>query len=168
MFILRILWFWTISLLLGVAALSLYWTPEVDAWSYDFPYQSWWTSVSWEDSVNFGKIIKNQDVERQDWITNKLQDAFNIKFDDGDDPDQRATNFITQAVNRVLWITGLISLIVVVYGFYQMLVSGDDEEAFGRAKKITLYALLALAIIWFAWFIVSQLFDVFLDIQEQV
>ena len=165
---LRIVGFWLIGMMIFVASMSFFGTNDASAWDYDFPYQSWGSTVTGEDSVDFGVIINNQDIERADGITNQLQEEFNVQFDDGDDPNQRATNFVTQAVNWVLWITGLISLAVVIYGFYQMFVSGDDEEAFGRAKKIMIYALLALLIIWFAWLITSQLFDVLLDIQEQI
>jgi hypothetical protein len=50
--------------------------------------------------------------------------------------DQRATFYIQELLNWFLAIIGLISLIVLVYGFYKMFVAKDNAEAFQEALSI--------------------------------
>lgn len=61
-------------------------------------------------------------------------------------------------VNRVLGILGLIALIILLYGGFQMVTAAGDEEKYGAGFKILKQAGIGLAFIGLAWFVVSIIF----------
>lgn len=61
-------------------------------------------------------------------------------------------------VNRVLGILGLIALIVLLYGGFQMVTAAGDEEKYATGFKILKQAGIGLAFIGLAWFVVSIIF----------
>lgn len=61
-------------------------------------------------------------------------------------------------VNRVLGILGLIALIVLLYGWFQMVTAAGDEEKYKTWFTILKQAGIGLAFIGLAWFVVSIIF----------
>ncbi len=72
--------------------------------------------------------------------------------------DNALLDSITWAVNRVLWISGLITVIVLIYGGVQMVTSWWSDEQYNKWFAIIKAAAIWLLIIWFAWFVVSMWF----------
>jgi len=74
---------------------------------------------------------------------------------------QQEDAFITVvkwAVNWVLGILALIALIIVMYGWFLMVTSAWDDDAYGKWFTILKYAATWLVLIGVAWFIVSIIF----------
>ncbi len=72
---------------------------------------------------------------------------------------------IVEAVQDVIiYFLSFISLIAVIYIMWagaQMLLFPSNEESSEKTKKIILSVIIGIAIIWFAWWIVSTIFYVF-------
>ena len=81
---------------------------------------------------------------------------------------QRASEFLRNVINRALGITGLIALIMIIYGFYKMFAAKDNEEAAKGALKIIISATIALLVIAVVWFLVSWFFDTFFEVIDNV
>ena len=65
---------------------------------------------------------------------------------------------IQTAINRILWLLALISLILSLYAWFKMLTSGWDSKKYGEGFGILKSAALWLAIIWTSRLIVSLIF----------
>ncbi len=73
---------------------------------------------------------------------------------DGEKKDD-LLDVIRWVTNRVLGILGFIALILALYGWFIMVTSAWDDDAYGKGRWILKSALIWLAIIWLAWFVVS-------------
>ncbi len=69
--------------------------------------------------------------------------------------ENRAIDVIKWFVNWILWLWWLIVLIMLIYGWILMVTSQWDEEKYSKWRKVMRAALIWIAIIWVAWFIVS-------------
>jgi Type IV secretion system pilin len=67
-------------------------------------------------------------------------------------------NVIKWGLNRLLGILGLVALIILLYGWFQMMTAMGDDKKFGAGQSYLKTAATALAYIALAWFIVSMLF----------
>lgn len=121
-------------------------------------------SQSWEGAVDFGKIIKTEAIDPTDSASEKIQKAYKINLDD----DQRATAYIKNVMNWILAIIWLVALTTLIYGFYRMVLTTDNEEWYKNARKIIFIALVALVIVGMAWIIVSQFFDIFFQVKKEI
>jgi hypothetical protein len=65
---------------------------------------------------------------------------------------------IQTAINWILWLLALISLILSLYAWFKMLTSGWDSKKYGEGFGILKSAALWLAIIWTSRLIVSLIF----------
>jgi uncharacterized membrane protein len=75
-----------------------------------------------------------------------------------------AVAYIQYIINMLLWLAAFIALIILLYGFYLMFFS-TQEEWFDKAKKIIIWVIVALFIMWLSWVIVSFLFYLYSLIQ---
>ncbi len=69
-------------------------------------------------------------------------------------------NVVKWFVNWTLGILALIALIVVLRGWFQMVLAAGDEEKYNNGFKILKQAAIGLVVIGLAWFIVSLIFYV--------
>lgn len=69
-------------------------------------------------------------------------------------------NVIRWFVNWTLGILALIALLILLYGWFQMVTAAWDEDKYGQWFTILKQAAAWLAMIWVAWFIVSMIFFV--------
>ncbi len=127
----------------------------------DFYYTIPWST---ESTTNLAETIKidaiQWTVENQS-IMSRLLELFQFSTaswypNTGNAP---AIAYIKWIVNMGLGLVSLISLILVIYGFYLMFFS-KEEEGFSKAKKILKGVAIALAIMGLSWFIVSFFFSV--------
>lgn len=77
----------------------------------------------------------------------------------GSDSDS-AVNYIQYIINMLLGLAAFIALIMLIYGFYLMFFS-KQEEWFEKAKKIIIWVIVALFVMGLAWIIISFLFYVY-------
>lgn len=73
---------------------------------------------------------------------------------DGDKKDG-LLDVIRWVTNRVLGILGFIALLLAIYWWFLMVTSAGDDDKYGKWWWILKSALIWLAIIWLAWFVVS-------------
>ena len=69
-------------------------------------------------------------------------------------------NVVKWFVNRVLGILALIALLVLLWGWFQMVTAAGNEERYNAGFKILKEAAAWLALIGIAWFIISIIFFV--------
>lgn len=67
-------------------------------------------------------------------------------------------NVIKGAINWTLGILGLIALIILLYGWFLMVIAAGNEEQYKKWYTILKQAAMGLALIGIAWFIVSIIF----------
>lgn len=130
----------------------------------DFPYDK--PTQTWIDTTDIGQIIKEEAIDPTDSASEQIQEAFNINLDAED--DQRATAYLKEVINWTLAIVWLVALTTVIYGFYRMVLSSDDQEWIKNARKIIITAFVALMVIGLARVIVSQFFDIFFQVKAEV
>lgn len=78
------------------------------------------------------------------WTENRQEDAF--------------VNVVKWWVNRVLGILALIALLYLMWGWFQMVTSWGDDDAYGKGFTILKHGATGLILIGIAWFIVSIIF----------
>ena len=67
---------------------------------------------------------------------------------------------IKKFINRILGLLALITLVIVLLGWFQMVTAAGDETKFKKGFKILKQAGIGLAVIGLSWFIVSIIFRV--------
>lgn len=70
-------------------------------------------------------------------------------------PAKPLNDTITSVVNLLSSITGVLAVIMIVYGGLRYVTSGGASDKVGNAKNIILYALIGLAVVALAQFIVK-------------
>ena len=132
------------------------WEPIEDK-TYDFYYDNKYVeepaTTELQDEVDYGKeessiMIKLLEIF---WLDTH---AFYWKH--------KFINYVRSILNMTLWLLSFIALIIVIYAFYTMLFSGDDNS-FEKAKWKLIGIFIALAIVWLARLIVSFIFRWYQD-----
>lgn len=143
-------------MILWLALMPLF-TVAVDVDKYlngESPYegvQAWW----WEEAIDLGKDLQEL-TTWEDGVVKQLLEAMWFNFDG----DNLAVQFISNIINFFLVTIGLVALAILIYGFYKMFVSKNDE-GLESAKKLVINTIIAIVVIGLAWFITTFLFDVF-------
>jgi hypothetical protein len=75
--------------------------------------------------------------------------------------DDSISNVIITVVNVLLFIIGIISVIMIIVGGILYAVSGGDSGGVTKAKNTILYAIVGLAVAFFAYAIVNWVIDRF-------
>jgi hypothetical protein len=96
-------------------------------------------------------------TEDDESILNQLLSMYDLDQYDGPD---RAIRYVRGIVNLVLSFASLIVFIRLIYGFYAMFFSGQ-EEGIARARKIIKMPVIALLLIGLAWLITTFFFYIF-------
>ncbi len=78
----------------------------------------------------------------------------------GEDQKEGFLEVVKWFVNWILWILALISLIILLWGWFQMVTAAWDDNKYKNWFKILKQAAIWLILIWVAWFIVSLIFTV--------
>ena len=152
---------WTILSLWSVFA-----TSAIEEAGENFPLGDGTAAEDNADAVDFWTLIKEDAIDPTDSVSEKIQEELGVAYTQAE--DQRATFYIQELLNWFLAIIGLISLIVLVYGFYKMFVAKDNAEAFQEALSIVKWAIIALLVIWVSRYIVSIMFDLFFAAKEDI
>lgn len=101
----------------------------------------------------------------EDGVFVKIMKIFGVySFTNNGTEPQSAINYINYIINMLLWLAAFIALIILMYGFYLMFFSAQ-EEWFDKAKKIIIWVTVALFIMWLSWIIIRFLFFLYTLIQ---
>lgn len=73
-----------------------------------------------------------------------------------------ALEFAKYIINIALGLASFIAIIIIIYGFAQIFFA-KDEEGIAKAKKIVINAAIAIGIIAVSRFIVTFLFNIYLQ-----
>lgn len=110
-----------------------------------------------QDTTDIGKMLAEEWVKPQNSIVNRLREAFKLSNGIYAKSDQKATDYIKNLINIALSLVSFVALIILIYGFYLMFFS-QQEEWFTKAKKIFKWVIIALFIMWLSFFIVNFIF----------
>jgi len=126
----------SIAWLLGLWSMAL--LPSNTHALYD-----WW-KVTTTNQGDFGSLLATSDL----WLAGAWADRGDASF----------INIIKNFINRSLGILGLIALVVLLYGGFNMVTAAGDEEKYKKGFKILKQAAMGLIFIGLAFFMVSIIF----------
>ena len=59
------------------------------------------------------------------------------------------------AINRIMWLTSLVVLIIIIFQTFQILVNPDKSENRQRIGKTIIYIFIWILIIW-TWYVLTN------------
>lgn len=121
------------------------------------------TAIVDENNIDPGKILADE-IKKDDGVLKQILGILGI---DTSASDLWAFSWIRNLINYALVIVGLVAMAVLIYGFYKIFFT-DWEEALKDAKKLIIWAAVALAIIGLARFITRFFFSVFETATESI
>ncbi len=65
---------------------------------------------------------------------------------------------IKMFINRILWLLGLIALLMLLWGGFQMVTAAGDEAKYKKWFKILQQAGMWIIFIWVSWLFISVIF----------
>ncbi len=116
-------------------------------------------------NTEFWKTVREDAIYWEDnWNTTslkKIMNAFHLstKTEWGDEQPRVALYYIRRIINYVLYFASFITLLLLIFNFYKVLV-GDDKEI-ENAKKNIKWILIALLFMAVARFIVSIIYWIY-------
>jgi hypothetical protein len=66
-------------------------------------------------------------------------------------------------ISQVLSVAGIIAVVFVIWGGYQYVMSGGNEEMAEKGKKTLINAIIGVVIIVLSWVIIASVSKMFLD-----
>ncbi len=133
---------------------SLFFSTYAQTNSNDFYYEQ--GTIGTEIDTEYGKLIKEDAVNPEDSLLNRLLAVFNLDQPDYQWP-QKAFYYIKKILNYALGFVSLIALGLLLYSFYGML-TGDGDKQFGKVKETLKGIAIAILVMGVSWMIVSLLF----------
>jgi len=145
-----------------IPAVSLgQWFSDSESW---FPYDIQWQAYvpGTDQPTNIATDLIKPDTQQSTSILKRLTDFFRLSGTSYDNPNStsKATDYVKWILNILLGLVSFLSLVMIIYAFYLIFFS-KDEEAVGKAKKILIGVGIALAIMWLSWFIASFFFNIY-------
>jgi hypothetical protein len=129
-----------------------------------FPYdvQSNTQLLGQDETTDLSTLIKEDAVTPSDGILQTLSKFFRVSGTsyNPDNTGSPALNYVKWLLNMVLGLVSFIALVLVIFAFYLIFFS-KDEEGIKKAKKILTGVAIALAIMGVSRLIVSYFFDIF-------
>ena len=126
-----------------------------------FPYEIQATTAG-TDTTDIGKIVTTDSVNPDTGLLKILTNFFRLSwttYNDGTNHNT-ATNYVKRILNIVLGLISFIALIMIIFAFYLIFFS-KGEEGVGKARKILIGVVIALALLWLSRLIVAFLFNIF-------
>lgn len=120
------------KIVLWIMWMTILWTGAIFAQAWNLPTNGSFKAAGWANGINI-------------WWTANAQ---------GDN----ILNVVKTIVNYVIWLLGLISLVVLLYGGFQMVTAAGDDKKYGAGFTIVKQSAIWLALIGTAYFIVSIVF----------
>lgn len=124
-----------------------------------FPYEVT-TTPKGADTTNLSNIVKQDAVNPTTSVLKRLTDFFRLSGTSYDTWTSKATNYVKRILNILLGLVSFLSLVMIIFAFYLIFFS-KGEDGVGKAKKILIGVVIALAIMWLSRFIASFFFDIY-------
>ncbi len=116
---------------------------------------------NWEDKTDLAEIMKNDSINtKETTLLYQIRQYFRLTGNDVYDQEKPAIAYISMIINMLLWLTSLISLILLIFAFY-LIFFQKGEEGVKKAKKILVGIAIALIIMWLSRLIVNFFFEVY-------
>lgn len=119
----------------------------------------YYNNTDTQPTTELGNEIARHSVDNSESILNRLINLFRLSDNEWyQSGTSKTIYYVKWIVNMALALVSFISLVFIIYWFYLMFFS-KDEEWFSKAKKILKGVLIALVIMWLSWLIVSFFFS---------
>jgi len=79
-------------------------------------------------------------------------------FDTQESATEKTLKYLQNLINWALWMAAFVALIVVLYGWFQMLTAAGNDAKFKSGKTAMKKVAIGLIWIWVSWMIVSLIF----------
>lgn len=77
------------------------------------------------------------------------------------DKDKSVTGIVKTAINWLLYITGAIAVVMIIYSGILYVMSGGDANNVTKAKNTLMYSIIGLVVASLAWSIVNFALNLF-------
>lgn len=125
--------------------------------SWDF-YYSWGWGNSSTVNLDYWPTLKDSiKYTKQGWLQTILglfMPKTELYLDNG---NPSILFYIKTIVNTLLWFVSLVAMILMIYAFY-MIFFRKDDAGITTAIQMIKWIVIALAVIWLSWIIVSFLY----------
>ena len=114
-------------------------------------FLSFWNVYSATNSIfknSTNEIPYCNDWDKGCWLEEWIKAVKKIGFIEN---ERKASVYIQDVVVNLLRFLALIATLIIIYAWFNLLTAVWDEEKAGKSKKIILYAVLWLFIIFIAW-----------------
>lgn len=91
-------------------------------------------------------------VKEDNWLWKRLFDVFNISKYEGN-----VFGYVQYVFNIALSIVAFIAVVILIYYFYMVLFS-KDQDGIGKSKKALKWVFIAIIAMWLSWIIIRALF----------
>ena len=112
-----------------------------------------WTAIIGVSSVAAPMLTTAAWFGDQRWTTIGLAGA-----DQGGQGSEGFLDFVQTAINYILTLLGLITIIILVYGGFQMVTAGGDDGKYKKGFTIVKQAVVGLILIGVSALIVNMIF----------
>lgn len=111
-----------------------------------------------EDTLDIANTIQIGELESSDSTFSQIRNFFGLgQYSQEERP---ALAYIQIIINRLLGLVSFVSLIMVIFAFYLIFFS-KQEEGVGKAKKMLMGVAIALAVMGLSRLIVSYFFNLY-------
>lgn len=100
---------------------------------------------------------KGNDCSLKKWINEVKWKVDDIYYDN----NKWFSGYIQDIIAYVLTFLYFITVVIIIYAWFNMLTASWDEEKAAKSKKIIIYAITWLIIIYLAWPITNFVLDMF-------
>ncbi len=97
------------------------------------------------------------DCSLKEWIDKarwEIKDIYN-------DENKWASDYIQEIVVYLLGFLYFVSVVIIIYAWFNILTAAWDEEKVSKSKKIILFAIIGMVIIFLAWPISNFVLQIF-------
>jgi hypothetical protein len=113
-----------------------------------------WSAIIWASTIAAPMITS------ANWFTNQnATTIWVVWWDKGGTWDTSFISFVQTAVNWILWFLGLISIIVLIWGGFQMVTAAGDDGKYKKWFTIVKQAVIWLILIWASAMIINLVFN---------
>jgi len=113
-----------------------------------------------EDNLAIAQNITSNELTTNTSTFARIRDFFGMWTYTAQWETTPALVYVKTIVNRLLSLVSLISLIMVIAAFYMIFFS-KQEESVGKAKKMLIWVIIALVVMWLSRYIVSYFFNIY-------
>lgn len=117
----------------------------------------------WSPTTEQRDIIKAEVVDPNDWVLKRVLRMFDLD-QYTNLSDASALEYIKFIINTALALTSLVALVIIIYGFGQIIFAKDDE-GISTARQTVQWAAIAIAILALSRFLVTFLFSIYNAVQ---